>query len=282
MVIDRALLWEIRQDVKLKKPLVWNITNNVVTNFTANVLLAAGAAPLMSEGFQEAGDLAKIADVLVLNTGTPHPRQAEYFLAAGRIANEKGKPVVLDPVGAGATSYRNEVAAGIINEIKLSLVRGNYGEISFLAGTAGRTRGVDSTGNGIDPGLISGLAAATGALIAATGESDYLSDGKSLYINNTGHVLLQSVTGTGCALTSLAGAFIAAAGDPCLGVLAALAFYGAAAERAAAVSSGPGSFAVNFIDALCGLDGEDFERITDGRVHKTRLSLLVNLETSFI
>lgn len=259
-MVDAAKLWDIREKVRAKKPLIINLTNNVVTNFTANVLLAAGASPIMSEGWQEAGELAKAGDVLVLNIGTLHARQVEHFLKAGRSANEEQKPVVLDPVGAGATSYRNDAAAKIMKVVKLNLIRGNYGEISFLAGTAGQTKGVDNLGNKIDVELIKGFAGRTGALVAATGEADYLSDGQSVFVNNTGHILLQSVTGAGCALTSLAGAFMAAADDKLLGVLAALAFYGAAAEKAAAISDGPGSFAVNLLDVLYGLGMEDFKK----------------------
>jgi len=263
---DIEKLWGIRQAVKEKKPLVCNITNTVVTNFTANVLLAAGASPLMSEGWQEADELAKIADVLVLNMGTLHPRQVEYFLRAGQSANREQKPVVFDPVGIGATSYRNTVAADIIKEIKLSLIRGNYGEINFLAGIAGQTKGVDSLGTQIKVEHIAGLADKTGSLIAATGQVDYLTDGQRTFSNKSGHAFLQSVTGTGCALTSLAGAFMAAAEDKCLGVLAALAFYGAAAEKAAAVSRGPGTFAVNFLDALYNLEFDEFK----GSLHKSK------------
>ena len=254
-------LWAIRQNVKLKKPLVCNLTNNVVTNFTANVLLAAGASPLMSEGSQEAQELAQIADVLVLNMGTLHPRQVDYFLTAGQSANREQKPVVFDPVGIGATTYRNRVAADITREIKLSLIRGNYGEIHFLAGVAGQTKGVDSLENSVNIGQLADLAAKTGAIVAATGEVDYITDGQRTFSNGTGHAFLQLVTGTGCALTSLAGAFLTAAEDQSLAVLAALAYYGAAAEKAASVSQGPGTFAIHFLDALYGLDLEEFKKI---------------------
>lgn len=267
-MVDLAQLWDIRMEVKGKKPLVYNITNHVVTNFTANILLAAGASPLMSEGWQEAGELARIADVLVLNMGTLHSRQVEYLLMAGKIANEEQKPVVFDPVGAGATSYRNNTAAQIIKEVKLSLVRGNYGEISFLAGIAGGTKGVDSLGNSIQVELVKGLANQAGTLVAATGEVDFLTDGRVVFANSTGHLLLQSVTGTGCALTSLAGAFMSVTGDKCLAVLAALAFYGAAAEKAAVTSRGPGSFVVNFLDALHGLARDEFKRILEEKPAK--------------
>lgn len=251
-------LWEIREEVAKKKPLILNITNNVVTNFTANVLLAVGASPIMSEGEAEARDLAGFADAVVLNIGTLHPRQVAYLLAAGQLANEHDKPVIFDPVGAGATGYRNSVAADILKKVKLSLIRGNYGETKFLAGVTGQVKGVDNLENQMNIELLQGLAKRTGALVAATGEVDYLTDGQTALANYTGHRLLQYVTGTGCALSSLTGAFLAVAGHNIKGVLAALAFYGAAAEKAAEASSGPGSFVANFLDSLYNLSKSDF------------------------
>lgn len=254
-------LWELREAVRAKKPLVCNLTNTVVTNFTANVLLAVGASPLMSEDWQEADELAKISDVLVINMGTLHQRQVEYFIKAGQAANREQKPVVFDPVGMGATAYRNAVAIDVIKKIKLALIRGNYGEINFLAGVSGQTKGVDNLGNQVCEEHITRLANEIGALIVATGQVDYLTDGQKIFHNRTGHAFLQSVTGTGCALSSLTGAFLAVAEDKCLGVMAALAFYGAAAQKAASISKGPGTFAVNFLDALSNLKLDEFKTI---------------------
>jgi hydroxyethylthiazole kinase len=257
-------LWRFLQQVRAKRPLVVNITNNVVTNFTANVLLAVGASPIMSEGMQEIDELTRLADATVLNIGTLHPRQVEYFLAAGRCANQWRKPVVLDPVGVGATTYRNSVAAELLSEVELSLIRGNYGEINFLAGLAGAVKGVDSLSAGIEMVAFQTLATTQKALVAATGETDYLTDGDVVMTNTTGHILLQSVTGTGCALSSLCGAFLSVADDKLSAVLAALAFYGAAAQKAAAESAGPGSFAVQFLDALANLQEKEFAGYLQG------------------
>ncbi len=256
-------LWGIREEVQRRKPLIYNITNNVVTNFTANVLLAAGASPIMSEGAAEADNLAKIADAVVLNIGTLHTRQVTYCLKAGDYANKYCKPVIFDPVGVGATAYRNVTAQQILNDIQLSLIRGNYGEISFLAGISGMTKGVDSASTEINLDGLMGLSQQTGALIAATGQIDYVTDGQSILRNATGHLLLQLVTGTGCALSSLTGAFMAVAENKQLGVLAALAFYGAAAEKAADASKGPGSFAMKFIDALYNLSYKEFKKLAE-------------------
>ncbi len=263
-------LWAIREAVKKSRPLIVNLTNNVVTNFTANVLLAVGASPIMSEGDQEAEELAKIADAVVLNIGTLHPRQVTYFLKAGQVANEQHKPVILDPVGVGATRYRNETTLELIKQIKFSLIRGNCGEMGFLAGTTGKNKGVDSLTTDIDVSLTKALAEQTGALVCATGATDYLIDKAKVYTNRTGHELLQLVTGTGCALTSTMGAFLAVSNDPGLGALAALAFYGAAAEKAASSVQGPGSFAISFLDALYSLDYQEFQQLSE---QKLKLSI---------
>lgn len=259
-------LWSVREEVRRKAPLICSITNNVVTNFTANVLLATGASPIMSEGPSEAEELVKITDALVLNIGTLHPRQIEYFKVAAGYANTYKKPLLLDPVGVGATQYRNETALMLIEKCKISLIRGNYGEIGFLAGSAGGTKGVDSVNSALDQNTTKVMALKTGAIICATGAKDYLSDGKRICINQTGHELLQLVTGTGCALTSLMGAFIAVCEDKILGALSALAFYGAAAEKAAKLTKGPGSFSVNFIDSLYNLKYDEFKEISNGRI----------------
>ncbi|HEY3424803.1 MAG TPA: hydroxyethylthiazole kinase [Negativicutes bacterium] len=254
-------MWAIREEVRKRKPLVYNITNNVVTNFTANVLLAAGAAPIMSESAAEADDLAKIADVLVLNIGTLFTRQISYCLKAGECANKYQKPVVFDPVGVGATAYRNMTSSQILADIELSLIRGNYGEISTLAGLSGQTKGVDSVGIDLNLESFKLLAQQNGCLIAATGQTDYLTDGFNVFANETGHETMQLLTGTGCALSAVTGAFLAVAEDRKLGVLAALAFYGAAGQKAAASCKGPGSFAVRFLDALYNLSYKEFKKL---------------------
>lgn len=251
-------LWSIREDVRQQNPLVVNITNTVVTNFTANVLLAVGASPIMSEGAAEAEELAKIADGVVLNIGTLHPRQVEYFYRLGKAANSYGKPVTLDPVGVGATGYRTETAVQLMEQLQVNLIRGNYGEIGLLAGTSLGMKGVDSGSSQLDWQTTRDLAVKTQAIVCATGETDYLSDGQAVYINKTGHPLLQLVTGTGCALSSVMGAFLAVSNEHVLGGLAALTFYGAAAQKAAASAAGPGSFAAGFIDALYNLTFEEF------------------------
>lgn len=259
-------LWAIREAVRSKRPLVCNITNNVVTTFTANVLLAVGVSPIMSEGISEAEELAKISDALLLNIGTLHSRQVDYFLRAGEFANKFNKPVVLDPVGAGATKYRSDIAHLILKETKVSLLRGNYGEISSLMGVSGMSQGVDNLAAGVNLAAIKALAEDSGAVIATTGKTDYLCNEGKIYENRTGHSLLQMVVGTGCALSSLMGAFIAVSENRALGALSCLAFYGAAAEKAAGIGQGPGSFAQAFLDTLYNLSLNEFKEIAAGKV----------------
>lgn len=259
-------LWEIREAVRDAKPLVCNITNNVVTNFTANILLAAGASPIMSEGAAEAEDLTKICDAVVLNIGTLHTRQISYILKAGEYASKNKKPIIFDPVGVGATAYRNMTCRQILQDIRVSLIRGNYGEIGFLSGISGQVKGVDGLSGIVDLESFKLLASEYNTLVAATGSIDYVTDGTSVLSSATGHAILQSVTGTGCALSSLMGAFMAVTEDKKMAVLAALAFYGAAAEKAAGSAKGPGSFAVKFIDALYNLHFDKFKKIAEGQV----------------
>lgn len=260
-------LWDLREKVRQERPLVYNLTNNVVTNVTANILLAAGARPIMSEGAAEADALARAADALVLNIGTLHTRQITYFLKAGAYANEYGKPVVLDPVGVGATPYRDITAKQLLGEVKMALIRGNYGEISYLAGGGGAVNGVDTASKELPLEAFKKFSVATGAVVVATGKRDYATDGQLLLTSDTGHEWLQYVTGTGCALTSLMAAFTAVAPkESLLAATAAVAFYGAAAEKAAAKSKGPGSFAVKFIDALYNLDFKDFRHYSANKV----------------
>jgi len=262
--------WEIREKVRDLSPLVVNLTNNVVTNFTANVLLAAGASPIMSEGLEEADDLVKIANAVVINIGTLHSRQVQYFKEAVNLANKYHKPLLLDPVGLGATNYRNDTVFELLATGNFTLIRGNYGEISFLAGNSGQVKGVDSQAADFAAENLREVAKHYKTVLVATGPVDYVIGKERLYLNRTGDIWLQKVTGTGCALTSLIGAFLAVGDDLEKAALAALTFYGAAAEKARKISQGPGSFLVNFIDSLYNLTKEEFLAIAPQKVSEIR------------
>lgn len=243
--------------VQRSKPLIHNITNVVVTNFTANGLYALGASPVMAYAPEEVADMAKIAGALVLNIGTLSTPHVEAMIIAGRSANEYGVPVLLDPVGAGATRFRTESALRILSEVKVSVVRGNAAEIANLIGESREIKGVDA-GDGADKENAQlGLRAARelNAVVAITGKEDVITDGSLCRVISGGDALLTQVTGAGCLLTSVLGAFAAVEKDLLLAGTAGLAFYGAAASRAAerTSSAGPGSFQIAFLDELAKL-----------------------------
>jgi hydroxyethylthiazole kinase len=251
--------------LRARKPLVHQITNYVVMNETANATLAIGALPVMAHAPEEVEEMAAAAGALVLNIGTLSTPWIEAMLLAGKAANAAGVPVVLDPVGAGATGFRTETAKRILSEVRVSVVRGNAGEVATLIGQQAEMRGVDSLGAGSPAEEIARLAAlALGCVVAVTGPVDRVSDGeRGLRVAN-GHQLLGVVTGTGCMSTAMTGCFLATKPDAPLEAAAeALAAFGVAAEDAAAGANGPGSFHVALYDALYNLDPETL----DDRVH---------------
>lgn len=246
------------KQVREVRPLVHNITNFVVMNFTANVLLAAGAAPVMAHAENEVEEMVALAQALVLNLGTLDDAWVAAMLKAGKKAAALGVPVILDPVGAGATRLRTEAARRILNECRVTLVRGNASEILALGGGAAHTRGVDAA-DGVEAAAAQAreLARELGAPVAVTGPVDFITDGRRVLRVANGHPLMGRVTGMGCGATALIGAFAAVEADPVQAAAAALAFYGLAGEHAADEAAGPGSFQVRFLDALQLLTPED-------------------------
>lgn len=239
--------------VRKENPLVHNITNVVVTNFTANGLLALGASPVMAYAKEEVADMAKIAGALVLNIGTLNESEIEAMILAGRSANENGVPVIFDPVGAGATSYRTETARKILKEVKVSIIRGNAGELANVIGENWVVKGVDAgEGAGSMVALAEKAARILSCLVVITGKEDVVSDGATTVLVKNGHPILTKVTGTGCLLTSVIGAFAAVEKNLMEAAVAALAFYGVAAEQAVGLvgSNRPGSFQMEFLNQL--------------------------------
>jgi hydroxyethylthiazole kinase len=245
------------------KPLVHQITNYVVMNETANATLALGALPVMAHAREEVEEMVAIAGALVLNIGTLSPHWVDAMIAAGRTANERGIPVVLDPVGAGATTYRTETANRILGEVRVTVLRGNAGEVATLVGVDAEVRGVESIGGGGDPAVLARTAGATLGLVASvTGPVDHISDGERGIAVANGHPLLASVTGTGCMSSAITGCFLAVNHDrPLEAAAEALIAFGVAGEDAARGAAGPGSFHVGLYDALASLDPDT----VDGR-----------------
>jgi hydroxyethylthiazole kinase len=239
-----------------QKPLVHQITNYVVMNETANATLALGALPVMAHAREEVEEMVGLAGSLVINIGTLSAHWVDAMLLAGKAAGSRGIPVVVDPVGAGATRYRTDTARWLLDEIDVTVLRGNAGEIATLLGVEAEVRGVESIGAGGDPaGLAREAARSLGLVAAVTGPVDHVSDGERVLAVSNGHELLATVTGTGCMSTTITGCFLAAdAGEPLSRAAEALAAFGVAAENAAGEAKGPGSFHALLYDALYELD----------------------------
>lgn len=255
MILDNFL--RDLEAVRTVSPLVHNITNYVVMNNTANALLAIGASPVMAHSLPEVTEMAGIASSVVLNIGTLEPDWTEAMVIAGMTAKSKGTPVVLDPVGAGATSYRTRVCRYILQECRPDVIRGNASEIIALLGADAGTKGVDSTASS-DIALDSAktLASQYGAVVVISGATDYVTDGENVATVVNGSPLMARVTGMGCTASAVTGAFTAVNKDTFEAALHAMALMGVAGEIAASRSEGPGSMQANFLDVLYGLDGE--------------------------
>ena len=255
-------LGENLRAVRESKPLVHHITNFVVMELTANVTLHVGGSPVMAHSLKEVEDMAKIASCVNINMGTLEPDWVEAMILAGKAANSRGTAVVFDPVGNGATPYRTVTASKIADEVRLSVLRGNGGEIGIFANVEGDVKGVDSFGGPKQPAQVAkALAKERGFVVAITGPTDYVSDGERVYAIKNGDKYLPQLTGTGCSATATISCFVGAnKADICMATVAALSFFGAAAEKAAMNSStkGPASFKVNFHDMLATMTVEEF------------------------
>ena len=252
---------EMLATLRERKPLIHQITNYVVMNETANATLALGALPVMAHAREEVEEMVALAGALVLNIGTLSPHWVDAMLLAGKAANEHGVPVVLDPVGAGATQFRTETARRLLDEVKIAVLRGNQGEVATLVGVEAEVRGVESIAAGSEPADLARTAARNLGLVASvTGPVDHVSDGERVLAVANGHELLAAVTGTGCMSSAITGCFLAVARDRLLeAAAAALAAFGVAAEDAARDAKGPGSFHVGLYDALAALEPETLD-----------------------
>lgn len=242
------LVTKIRQE----QPLIHCIANIVVANFQANGLLALGASPVMADAIEEAADIAAISSTTVLNIGTLKQDTVEAIIRAGKSAARQGIPVVLDPVGIGATAFRKKSVLRILNEVDITLIRCNAGEIAAIAGVKWAAKGVDAGEGDADiEAIAQKVAQQYNCLIAVSGTVDIVTDGKNTLHISGGHPLMTRVTGVGCLLSSVAGAFLAVANQkPLEAVATALTFYKQVGEQAAEIAVGPGDFAVHFLNAL--------------------------------
>lgn len=262
-------LWHDISAVRAASPLVHSITNLVVIQFNANVLLAAGASPVMAHAHEEVADMVGIAQALVLNIGTLDAYWIESMRLAQQAAARRGVPVVLDPVGAGATPYRNRAIEGLLAEHWPRVIRGNASEIMSVAGAAVTTRGVDSSAAAGDAlGAAQALLARSGqgdAVVCVSGATDHVLDGTRRWARlRNGDAWMTRITGVGCSATALVGAFCAVQPDAWRATTGAMALLGVAgevaAEKARAAGAGVGSMQMHLLDALQLLDQPSFEQ----------------------
>lgn len=257
-LMDGAIPADLLAAVRSERPLIHHITNSVTINDCANITISAGAAPVMTGAPEEVTEMVAAAGALVLNIGTLSAAQVEAMLAAGRRANDLGIPVILDPVGAGATGFRTATVKRLLDALDIAVLKGNAGEIGVLAGTGGSVRGVDSGGVAGDPvETAKECARVTGTVVSMTGAIDVVTDGDRVFLVKNGVPAMDRLSGTGCMASSVTAAFAAVADDYAVSSAAALAAFGRAGERAAAGARGPYSFRTALFDELAGLTAED-------------------------
>jgi hydroxyethylthiazole kinase len=260
-------IWADVLAVRTQRPLVHSITNLVVMNYNANFLLAMGASPVMAHAHEEVRDMAAIAQALVLNIGTLEPYWIESMRQALEIAAKRGIKTVLDPVGAGATSYRNESIQALLNQANPSVIRGNASEIMSVAGVAVQTRGVDS-GAAVGDALQAArdLALSIGGVVCVSGEVDHVLDASGRHASlANGHEWMTRITGVGCSATALVGAFCAVQPDAWRATVSAMAYLGVvgqvATQKVQELGGGVGSLQIALLDELQLLDQVTFESV---------------------
>jgi hydroxyethylthiazole kinase len=249
---------ELLTHVRMKRPLVHHITNYVTVNDCANITIAAGAAPVMADAPEEVCEMVTYAGALVLNIGTLNKGQIESMLLAGGMANDRQIPVILDPVGAGATCFRTQSAQRLLDELKITILKGNAGEIGTLAGAEAHVKGVDSHGvTGDLEKITQKYAKRAGMTVIVSGATDIVTDGRRIVLVDNGHPMMGGISGTGCMAASVTGAFVSVTDDPVIASAAALAAFGIAGEKGAVYARGPGSFRTALFDEMAALKPGD-------------------------
>lgn len=262
----------IFNNVRISTPLIHNITNYVTVNDCANILLACGASPIMADDIEEAAEITTICSGLNINIGTLNQRTIASMFAAGKTSNSLHHPVVLDPVGAGASKLRTETALKLLNEVQFTVIRGNISEIKTLAIGTGTTKGVDAdVADKVTEDTLSeavafakSFSAQTGAIIAITGAIDIVADSQKAYCIRNGHPMMSSITGTGCQLSAMTAAFVTAnPSEPLKAAAAAVCAMGLAGEIAherLTPMDGNSSYRNYIIDAIYHLTPEQLEK----------------------
>jgi hydroxyethylthiazole kinase len=264
----------ILETVQAKNPIVHHMTNYVTANDSANIVLALGGSPVMADDPMEAPEMTEISSALVLNLGTLSETRVEAFLLAGQKANERGIPVVLDPVGAGVTALRNQALERIMSTLTLSVIRGNQSEIRRLYGMDTAARGVDSADHSLEglPQIVAALAKRLSCTIAVTGEVDIVSDGCRGFRIENGCSLLSRITGTGCMTSSLTALCCGTGADPLYAALTGIGIMGIAGEKAAhalKAGEGLGSFKMRLMDAVSTMTAADLRE--RGKIYEIKV-----------
>ncbi len=254
---------ELLVAVQAKRPLVHQLANYVTANDCANIVLALGGSPVMADDPSEVQEMVSLASALVLNLGTLNERKVESMLLAGTKANQLGIPVIFDPVGVGATNLRTQTAKHLMNEVRITAVRGNLSEVKTLAGLQASTRGVEAGDDRPEEAtaLVRYLAQRLQCVMAITGRQDVVTDGDRVVLVDNGHPLLSRVTGTGCMASSLVGTYCGVAKDYLVATTAALVTMGLAGELAAteAADIGLGTFKVKLFDYVSKMTADQLE-----------------------
>ena len=245
------MIWNDIQLIRTEAPLIHNITNYVVMNNSANALLAIGASPVMAHAVEEVEEMVGLSKALVINIGTLSPIWIEAMLKAGKEANRLNIPVIIDPVGSGATQFRTRTAHMLINEIHPAIIRGNASEIKSLFRSESTTKGVDSRFNPdevLDEARA--LSKSAGCVVSVSGPIDLIVEGDAAARIENGHQMMSRVTGMGCTASSITGAFSAVNDSAFKAAINAMVLMGVAGEMAAENSAGPGSLQMNFLNVL--------------------------------
>lgn len=252
------VLGDLLEKTRKKRPLIYAITNFVAASFQADVIMAAGGSPVMSQCPAEAGDLAGASDGLLINTGTPSEGREGLIGEALRSAKGGNTITLLDPVGYGATPFRKAMTDSLIRDFAFTIIKGNYGEIALMAEIDGEVRGTETTVPPVSPSrAVMELALRTRSIVAATGEVDYASDGRTTFSIPGGSSMAGQITGGGCALGALMITLAAGSKDPMRAVLCGSLMFRLASERAEKEARGPGTFRPLFVDGLHSITGED-------------------------
>jgi hydroxyethylthiazole kinase len=255
-----AAIWHDVERIRAEAPLIHNITNYVVMNTTANALLALGASPVMAHAVDEVEEMASLARALVINIGTLSPAWVEAMIKAGRKATSRGIPIILDPVGAGATRYRTSTIQSLLGEVTPTIIRGNASEIRAVLYAEDATKGVDSTHSSeqaLEAARV--LAEHCECVVSVSGATDLIVSGREVLRVANGHPMMPKVTGLGCTASALTGAFAAVNPSPLHAAAHAMAVLGIAGEIAAERSPGPGSLQLHLLDALYQLRESDIQ-----------------------